>query len=358
MIANIKRLAYFERWIDPVAVQMLSGQPDIELLQLNYKSDAADTWQLLRSAHGYQVSTRGDLQAPWFGDDKLVARCPNLLAISSTGAGYDVINVDACTAAGIIVCNQTGSNKEAVAEHALGFMLSLSKKIGVSDRSLRMASSVDRYNVVGNDLRGKTVGLIGLGHIGTRVAQLCRGLFGMTVLAYDPYLSAETVSQRGARKVGLEELLRTSDFVSVHCPRNDETFGMFGRDQFVLMKPMAFFITTARGGIVKEDELAEALSSQQIAGAALDVFLKEPPPPDHPLLAFDNVIATPHIAGMTHEAMHTMAAYAAEQWITIFRGMVPPRLVNPEAWPLYAERFEKFLGFRPQSLSTPAMGLG
>jgi D-3-phosphoglycerate dehydrogenase len=358
MIANIKRLAYFERWIDPVALQMLDACPDIELLRLDYAAKADDNWQALSSVHGYQVSTRGDLQAPWFGDGKLVARCPNLLAISSTGAGYDVIDVEACTAAGIIVCNQTGSNKEAVAEHTLGFMLSLSKKIGLSDRGLRQTGSVDRYNVVGNDLYGKTVGLIGLGHIGTRVAQLCKGLFGMTVLAYDPYLTAETVAQRGARKAEFEELLALADFVSVHCPRNDETFGMLGHEQFALMKPTTFFITTARGGIVKEDELADALSRRQIAGAALDVFLKEPPPPDHPLLAFETVIATPHIAGMTQEAMQTMAAYAAEQWVTIFRGMVPPRLVNPKAWPLYADRFEKLLGFRPQSLSTPAMELG
>ena len=357
MIANIKRLAYFERWIDPIAIQMLGDCPDIELTRLEYSSRPTDNWQTLASAHGYQVSTRGDIQEPWFANRDLVAACPNLLVISSTGAGYDVIDVDACTEAGIIVCNQTGSNKEAVAEHALGFMLSLSKKIAVTDHALRKGG-VDRYHTIGQDLYGKTVGLIGLGHIGTRVAQLCKTLFHMPVLAYDPYLPAEIITERGARKSTLEELLSISDFVSVHCPRNEETFGLLGTNQFSQMKTSAFLITTARGGIVREDELAQALEHKEIAGAALDVFLKEPPPPDHPLLAFDSVIATPHIAGMTHEAMQTMASYAAEQWITIFRGMVPPRLVNPEAWPRYARRFEEFLGFRPQSLSTRAMTPG
>src|SRR5262249_44669217 len=155
----------------------------------------------------------------------------------------------------------------------------------------------------GSDLLGKTVGIIGIGHIGTRVAELCKGLLRMTVLAYDPYLSAAQVAARGGQKVELDELLSWSDFVTVHCPRNRETLGMVGRAQFERMKPTAFFINTARGGIHKEDDLVAALAAKRIAGAGVDVFLKEPPPPDHPLLAFANVIASPHIAGVTHEAM-------------------------------------------------------
>jgi D-3-phosphoglycerate dehydrogenase / 2-oxoglutarate reductase len=345
--ANIKRLAYFERFFDPVAERTLAARPEIELVRLHYDSPERDTWSEMSRAHGYQIQPRGELREPWFGDAALVRRCPSLLAICSSGAGYDMVDVEACTAAGVIVCNQSGFNKEAVAEHALGFMLALSKKIGFADKALRRQRVVDRFEFTGNDIRGKTVGVVGIGQIGTRTAELCRVLFGMTILAYDPYLTGEQIRERGAAKVELDELLRRSDFVTLHCPRTKETMGMIGRGELALMKPTAFFISTARGGIHREDELAEALRAGRIAGAGLDVFLEEPPRPDHPLLAFDTVIASPHTAGVTHEALYDTALATAEQWIAVFAGSVPPRLVNPAAWPRYAERFERLLGFAP-----------
>jgi D-3-phosphoglycerate dehydrogenase len=348
--ANIKRLAYFEQFFDPVAERRLAARPEIELVRLRYDGPEPDTWSEMSRAHGYQIQPRGELREPWFGDAALLRRCPSLLAICSSGAGYDMVDVEACTAAGVIVCNQSGFNKEAVAEHALGFMISLSKKIGLADKALRREGVRDRFRFTGNDIRGKTVGVVGIGQIGTRTAELCRGLFGMTVLAYDPYLTAEQIEARGAAKVALDELLRRSDFVTLHCPRTRETMGMLGRAQFSLMKPTAFFISTARGGIHREDDLAQALRDGKIAGAGLDVFLEEPPRPDHPLLAFDTVIASPHTAGVTEEALYDMAVATAEQWITILAGAVPPRLVNPAAWPLYAERFERRLGFAPAAL--------
>lgn len=355
MAANIKRLAYFEKFFDPVAERTLAARSDIDLVQLHYDRPEAETWPEMSRAHGYQIQPRGELRQPWFGDAALLRRCPSLLAISSSGAGYDMVDVDACTAAGVIVCNQSGFNKEAVAEHTLGLILSLSKKIGLADKALRREGVTDRFRYMGNDIRGKTVGIVGIGEIGTRTAELCRVLFGMTVLAYDPYLSAEQITERGAIKVEMAELFRRSDFVSLHCPRNAETMGMIGRAQFALMKPTAFFISTARGGVHREDDLAEALRESRIAGAGLDVFLQEPPQPDHPLLAFDTVVATPHTAGMTEESLYDMAVATAEQWIAIFAGAVPPRLVNPEAWPRYAERFEMLLGFAPAPLSRTAV---
>lgn len=350
MAANIKRLAYFEKFFDPVAERTLASRSDIDLMCLKYERPESENWPEMSRAHGYQIQPRGELRQPWFGDAALLRRCPSLLAISSSGAGYDMVDVDACTAAGVIVCNQSGFNKEAVAEHTLGFILSLSKKIGLADKALRREGVTDRFRYMGNDIRGKTVGIVGIGEIGTRTAELCRVLFGMKVLAYDPYLSAEQIAGRGAAKVEMDELFRRSDFVSLHCPRNAETMGMIGRAQFALMKPTAFFISTARGGVHREEDLAEALHERRIAGAGLDVFLQEPPQPDHPLLAFDTVVATPHTAGMTEESLYDMAVATAEQWITIFEGGVPPRLVNPEAWPRYAERFESLLGFAPTAL--------
>ena len=350
MTANAKRIAYFDNWIDPVAETMLGARSEIELIRLEMAKPEADNWAGLSRAHGYQILPRGDLREPWFGNAALISKAPRLLAISSTGAGYDMVDVDACTQAGIIVVNQTGSNKEAVAEHALGLMLSLSKKMALTDKALRTGKYVDRYAFTGNDILGKTVGIVGIGHIGTRVAELCGGLFRMRVLACDPYLSAAEIKARGAEKVELGQLLAQSDFVTVHCPRSAETLNMFGAAQFGAMKPSAFFLNTARGGIHKEDDLAAAIGSGKIAGAGIDVFLVEPPPADHPLLAFDNVIASPHIAGVTHEAMHEMARAAAEQWIDLLAGRVPPRLVNPEVWPFYSERFARELGFMPDAI--------
>jgi D-3-phosphoglycerate dehydrogenase len=351
MTANVKRLAYFERWIDPVAERVLADRPDIDLVRLAFSAPEEESWAELDLAHGYQILPRGDLREPWFGNAALLAKAPRLLAICSTGAGYDMVDVDACTKAGVIVCSQTGTNKGAVAEHALGLMLSLSKKMAVTDKALRTGRPIDRYAFTGNDILGKTVGIVGIGQIGTRVAELCGGLMRMRVLAYDPYLSTGEVKSRGAEKVEFDQLLAQADFVTLHCPRSAETLGMFGAAQFARMKPGAFFLNTARGGIHKEDDLAAALANGRIAGAGIDVFLVEPPPSSHPLLQFDNVIASPHIAGVTHEAMHEMARAAAEQWIEILDGKLPPRLVNPEAWPVYSDRFEEILGFRPASLA-------
>jgi D-3-phosphoglycerate dehydrogenase len=303
----------------------------------------------MKLAHGYQISPRTELLGPWFGDRDLLAKCDNLLAISSSGAGYDMVDVDACTAAGVIVCSQTGTNAAAVAEHALGMMLALAKKIAQSDKIMRRGGNLDRFGIGATDLERKTVGIVGMGNIGSRTALLCKH-FGMKVIAYDPYLDAEAIAAKDAIKVELDELLAQSDFVSVHCPRSNETLGMFGLAQFRSMQPTAYFINTARGGIHVEDELADALEEGMIQGAGVDVFLAEPAKRDHRLLSFENVVASPHIAGMTDGAMYNMAAAAADQWITIMNGGVPPRLVNPEAWPKYAERFQRLVGFSPTSL--------
>jgi D-3-phosphoglycerate dehydrogenase len=336
--------------MNPAAERILAERPDIELVRLDYASPEHENWGEMSRAHGYQIQPRTELRKPWFGDAALLAGCPNLLAISSTGAGYDMIDVEDCTKAGVIVVNQSGTNKEGVAEHALGLILSLSKKIAVSERVMRTVPNMDRRGYQGNDIRRKTLGIIGIGNIGTRLAQICRMAFDMTVLAYDPYLTASQIEERGGSKVTLEELLRRSDYVSVHCPRTKETFGMLGAAQFALMRPTAYFVNTARGGIHDEAALADALRAGQIAGAGLDVFLQEPPPLDHPLLAFDNVIVTPHNAGMTDESVLEMVTATAQQWIDLFAGKVPPRLVNPEAWPLYSRRFHEILGFAPDAL--------
>ncbi|MEA2743501.1 MAG: D-3-phosphoglycerate dehydrogenase / 2-oxoglutarate reductase [Acetobacteraceae bacterium] len=350
MAINRKRLVFFERWFDPIAEQILDAQDDIELTRLQYADPEQDNWQALASACGYQVAARTELVAPWFGTADLLSRCPLMLALCSAGAGFDVIDVDACNAAGVIVCSQSGTNSEPVAEHAIGLMLALTKRVGSSNRALMRGTATDRFALTGNDIKRKTAGIVGIGQIGRLTAKYCAA-FDMRVLAYDPHLSAEQIAERGAMKVDFATLLAESDFISVHCPRNRETLGMFGTAEFAQMKPNAYFINTARGKIHDETALLEALRSGLIAGAGLDVFDVEPPPADHPLLLLDTVIATPHIAGATAEALHAMSRAAAEQWIGLLCGRVPPRLVNPEAWPRYSERFESIIGFRPDPLN-------
>jgi D-3-phosphoglycerate dehydrogenase / 2-oxoglutarate reductase len=349
MALNRKRLVFFERWFDPIAEQILGAQDDIELTKLLYADRRDDNWTALSTACGYQVSARTELQEPWFGNGALLAQCQNMLCLSSAGAGYDVIDVDACTKAGVIVVCQSGTNSEPVAEHAMALMLSLTKRVGLSHRAMLKGQAHDRLLLSGNDIQYKTVGIVGIGNIGRLTAKFCNA-FDMKVLACDPYLTAEQVAARGATKVDFATLLAQSDFITIHCPRSKETLNMFGAAEFAQMKPNAYFINTARGGIHNEQALIEALNAGRIAGAGIDVFDVEPPPPDHPLLHMDNVMASPHIAGGTVETMHNMSRAAAEQWIAVLRGKVPPRLVNPEVWPLYSDRFETIIGYRPDPL--------
>jgi D-3-phosphoglycerate dehydrogenase / 2-oxoglutarate reductase len=341
----IKRVFTVNALPHPVFAEIFCGQPDITLDQLTNETPDDVASEVVRRAHVYQIgATRDELASRFHGTAELLERAPNLLAVSSNGAGYDTVDVAACIAAGVAVVNQTGGNKEGVAEHVLAMMLALSKRIGETDRYMRRSSGISRVAFMGHDILDRTIGIIGLGNIGSRVAELCRGLFRVQVLAYDPYLSAEEIRARGAEKVELDTLLREADFVSVNCPRTEETLGMIGAREYALMKPGAYFITTARGGIHDETALADALAGGKLAGAGLDVWEKEPPDPDHPLLRFDNVLASPHTAGVTHESRRNMGRYAAEQVITILDGKRPPRLVNPEVWPRYRERFERILG--------------
>jgi D-3-phosphoglycerate dehydrogenase len=267
--------------------------------------------------------------------------------VSSNGAGYDTVDVEACTAAGVLVLNQAGGNRQSVAEHALGMLLCLSKRIIETDRIMRRQAGMNRNAFLGNEAQGKTIGIIGLGHVGSRIAELCRGLLGMRVLAYDPYLTAEEMAARGAEKVGLDALLAGADYVSANCPLTEETRGMIGAREFALMRPHAFFITTCRGFVHDEEALADALRKKAIAGAGLDVWAQEPPPPDHPLLQFDNVLVSPHMAGVTREARANMGRIAALQLIDALDGKRPPRIINPEVWPHYAARFERTFGYTP-----------
>ncbi|MGE5158725.1 MAG: hydroxyacid dehydrogenase [Gemmatimonas sp.] len=349
MTVNTKRVFYVKYLAHPIYVDMLRARPDVRLDKLENDSPEELFAPVLREAHAYQIGAARDELAPHFhAHAELLRRAPNLLIVSSNGAGFDPVDVEACTAAGVLVVNQSGGNAHSVAEHALGMMLTLSKRIIEADRRLRRERNVNRNDLIGNEVQGRTIGIVGLGNVGRRIAELCKGLLGMTVLAYDPYLGREEITARGAQKVELDDLLRRSDFVSVNCPLTKESLGMIGAREFALMQRHAFFITTARGFIHDEAALEDALRNKRIAGAGLDVWAKEPPPPEHPLLQFDNVLASPHTAGVTREARENMGRIAAEQILDALDGKRPPRIINPEVWPRYSERFSRTFGVRPQ----------
>lgn len=348
MAPNAKRVFYVKYVSSPLFAEILAQRPDVQLDKLENESPDEEATPILSQAHVYQIGASRQIIGPHLQvHPALLARTPNLIAVSSNGAGYDTVDVDACTAQGIAVVNQSGGNREAVAEHALAMMLTLSKRIIEADRHLRSGKAHERNAFTGRELLDKTVGVLGIGNVGGRLAQLCNGLFNMRVLAYDPLLTAEQVKARGAEKVELDELLAQADFVSVHCPLTKRSRAMMGTAQFAKMKPEAYFITTARGFIHDEAALSEALEQKRIAGAGLDVWEDEPPPSSHPLMRFDNVLVSPHTAGGTVEARENMSRYAAEQVLEILDGKRPPRLINPEVWPAYRERFARIMGFNP-----------
>jgi D-3-phosphoglycerate dehydrogenase / 2-oxoglutarate reductase len=348
MSVNNKRVFYVKYLAHPIYADILKARADVRLDRLENESPDDVAAPILAAAHVYQIGAARDELAPHFHASRdLLKRAPNLLLVSSNGAGFDPVDVDACTEAGIVVVNQSGGNANSVAEHAIGMLLTLSKRIIEGDRALRREANVNRNALVGTEAQGKTIGIIGLGNVGRRIAELCRGLLHMNVLAYDPYLPATEMAVRGGEKVELDELLRRSDYVSISCPLSNDSHGMIGARQFALMQPHAFFITTARGFIHDEEALADALRHKKIAGAGLDVWAREPPPPDHPLLQFDNVLASPHTAGVTKEARENMGRIAAEQVLGALDGKRPPRIINPEVWPAYVKRFAKAFGFAP-----------
>ena len=338
MATDTRRVVRSDLWIDTSFDERLAREKDISTRVFEVRGNPTAAWDILCAAHVYHVSAAKDeLPKEWFVTADLLTRCPDLLCVSSSGAGYDTVDVAACTAAGVAVVNQAGGNAVSVAEHTLGLMLGVSRRMLEGDRRMRREIGYSREDVMGHEIRGKTIGLVGIGEIGRRVATLASA-FGLDAIACDPLLSDDEIKERGARAVPMDELLAHSDFVSIHCPRDASTLKMMNAAAFARMKKGAVFITTARGGIHDETALVQALRSGHLAGAGIDVWDQEPPPLDHPLLDMDNVFATFHVAGVTHESRRNVASIAADQIASLLRGERPPRLVNPDVWFAYEKR--------------------
>lgn len=261
-------------------------------------------------------------------NEDLISRAPALQVVGRAGAGYDNIDVSAASRAGVVVAYSPEENAVSVAEQVFALLLSLARKIPAADRSTK-AGGWERKKYHGIELLGKTLGILGLGKIGFRVALRAKA-FGMRILACDAYLSSTSlqVTESGASLVSFERLLAESDFLSIHLPLTAETQGLLDGKAFSKMKSTAFLINTSRGEVLVEEDLVWALKRGQLAGAALDVRAKEPPPAGNLLNSLDNVILTPHTAGLTFEAQEKVVEAVAEDVDRVLSGQPALRFVN------------------------------
>jgi len=264
---------------------------------------------------------------------ELFDAAPRLKVIGKHGVGVDNIDIPAATERGIAVCNTPEANSEGVASHAITLMLAVSRRLLECDAFVRAGRWSGKDELMGRELLGKTLSIVGTGRIGGRLAQICQAAFDMKVYAYDPYVTAEAMAAKGITKLEtVDELMPVADFVSIHTPLTPATQGIVGARQFNLMKKTAYLINTSRGPVVDESALIDALKEGKIAGAGLDVFEKEPPAPDNPLLQMKNVILSPHMGGASEESMERMATHAAAGILAVLRGERPKYLLNKEVW--------------------------
>ena len=253
-----------------------------------------------------------------------LARAKKVKVICKQGVGFDSIDIQAAAKHGIPVLRTPGVNSEAVAEMAMALALSATRRVTEFDKLLRAGAKIERPKILGVEMWRKTVGVIGLGNIGSRVARKWQGAFEARILYYDPYVS----SNEYHRLSRLEELLQQSDLVSIHVPLTDETRNMIGAPQLALMKKTAVLVNTSRGGLVDEAALYDALRHGRLFAAGLDVWDVEPPPKDSPLLSLPNVVGTPHAAGGTFDTQERSSLQVAIQVVEVLQGKPPQNRVN------------------------------
>jgi D-3-phosphoglycerate dehydrogenase len=302
--------------LSPATVDALG--PDFDVRSVD-GTDRPALLAALSDAHAILVrsATKVDAEA--------IAAAPELQVIARAGVGLDNVDIKAATTAGVMVVNAPTSNIISAAELTVGHILSLARHIPAAHASLA-AGAWKRSSYTGVELYEKTVGIIGLGRIGALITQRLQA-FGVSVIAYDPYVTSARAQQLGVELVSLEDLLRRSDFTTIHMPKTPETVGMISDEQFALMKPSAFVVNVARGGLIDEDALYRALTANTIAGAGLDVFVSEPPK-DSPLLALPNVVVTPHLGASTDEAQEKAGVAVAKSVRLALGGELVPDAVN------------------------------
>ncbi|HET6440618.1 MAG TPA: phosphoglycerate dehydrogenase [Anaeromyxobacter sp.] len=262
---------------------------------------------------------------------KVLAKATRLKVVGRAGVGVDNVDLDAATKRGVVVMNTPGGSSTTVAELALALVLSLSRHVAAATASVK-AGKWEKKKFQGHELAGRTLGVVGIGNIGSVLVDRARAM-KMRALAYDPFISADAASKLGVELVDLETLWRESDVISLHVPLTEQTKNLINAEVLAKMKKGAVLVNCARGGIVDEKALAEALASGHLAGAAMDVFEKEPPPPDHPLLKFENFACTPHIGASTEEAQSAVAVAIAEQLVAYLKHGLVKNAVNAVGLP-------------------------
>lgn len=267
---------------------------------------------------------------------KIIEAGNKLKVIGRHGVGLDNIDVKSATELNIPVVYAPGSNTNAVAEHAVSFMLSLAKKTLMAHTALTQNSDYQsRMRIRSSELSDKTVGIVGFGKIGQRVGHICQYGYSTKLLVFDPFLpesARSSISLEFDIADNLEELLRQADFVTLHAPATPENLNLIGRKELSLMKKTAYLVNTGRGELVDEKALFEALSDGTISGAALDVYNPEPPSADNPLFSLSNIIATPHMAAHSEEGLRNMAMMAAKQVLQVLSNEKPSHMANPQVW--------------------------
>lgn len=305
--------------IAPSGLDILRAADDVEL---DYRPGLAGEELLEAVAQSDALITRSGTAVT----SELVNAGTRLRIIGRAGVGLDNVDVEACTARGILVINAPTANIMSATEHTMAMLLALCRNIPEAHASVKRGEWT-RSKFMGTELDGKTLGVIGLGRIGTRVTTRARG-FGMRVIAYDPYIADSVYEKVGAAKVSLDQLLEQADVITVHTPMTDETRSLIGANELARTRDGVIVLNIARGGIYEERALADALNSGKVAGAAIDVYIDEPPPPDHPLLNAKNVILSPHIGANTIEAQDRVAVQTAEMVIEALRGSIFVSAVN------------------------------
>src|SRR5918998_2084395 len=315
----------------PAAIDVLAHDFDVRHV------DGTDRPALLAGlAEAHAVIVRSATQI----DEVAVAAGTRLKVIARAGVGLDNVEVPAATARGVMVVNAPTSNIASAAEQALALLLAVARNTASASSALK-AGEWKRSRYTGVEVQGKTVGVVGLGRIGVLFAQRMAA-FGTRLIAYDPYVQPARAAQLGVRLVGLEELLRESDFISIHLPKTPETVGLIGEKELSIVKPGVRIVNAARGGLVDEQALADAIAEGRVGGAGIDVYAKEPCTAS-PLFAFDNVVATPHLGASTAEAQDKAGLEVAKSVKLALQGEFVPDAVNVQAAGVIAEEIRPAL---------------
>jgi D-3-phosphoglycerate dehydrogenase len=325
------KVLLIEKMYHPDGQRLL--EESMELMLIEGASDAQIS-EVIGDAFAVAVRYPGKLTA------KAIHQATRLAVISTSGRGTDGIDMAAATEVGIAVVNNPGLGTIPVSEHTIGLMLDLAKQITLSDRNLRTGRGwSSRLEMPCVELAGLTLGIVGMGNIGTEVARKCTIAFSMRTLVFDPYIPDGKAESIGAERVrDLQSLLEQADIVSLHPELNDETRGMIGELELRSMKRHSFLINTSRGAVVRQDALVRALSEGWIRAAALDVFDPEPPDPSSSIFSLENLIVTPHLAGLTDRARRDLAISAARQILSVLKGERPEHMVNPSVWDTASKR--------------------